>query len=180
MDNLDIKNKKEVVLFTKEEIHKKVRELGKQIGEYYKDKNLLVLSLLKGSFIFAADLVREINIPLKVEFIATTSYGWSTETTEMVNLLYDLEESIEGYDVLIVDDIADSGLTLEYVIQHLYKKNPLSIKSCVLLDKPSRRKTQLKPDYIGFEIPDKFIVGYGLNYGDYYRNIPYIFTIEDK
>lgn len=176
---MDIEKKRKEVLFTREDIHQRVQELGNQIALDYQGKKLLVVSLLKGSFIFTADLVREIDAPVKIAFMATSSYGHGTESTGQVNILYDVKESVEGYDILVVDDIADTGLTMKFVLEHLRKKNPASIKSCVLLDKPSRRKTVLEPDYIGYTIPDKFIVGYGLNYGDYYRNVPYVFAFVD-
>ena len=176
---MEIENKRKEILFTREDINKRVRELGEQISQEYEGKKLLVISLLKGSFIFTADLVREINIPVKIEFMATSSYGNSTESSGKVKVLYDIKEDLEGYDVLIADDIADTGITMEFVIDYLKSKNPNSIKSCVLLDKPSRRKVELEADYVGFTIPDKFIVGYGLNYGDYYRNVPYVFAFVD-
>ncbi|WP_068556447.1 hypoxanthine phosphoribosyltransferase [Thermotalea metallivorans] len=177
---MDIEKKKKEILFTREDIQRRVEELGKQIAEDYAGKKILVVSLLKGSFIFTADLVRAIDGPVKIEFMATTSYGHDTETSGQVNILYDFKGSLEGYDVLVVDDIADSGLTMKFVMEHLRSKNPASIKSCVLLDKPSRRQTDLQADYVGFTIPDKFIVGYGLNYGDYYRNVPYVFAFVDE
>lgn len=176
---MDIEKKRKEVLFTREAIQNRVEELGKKISKDYEGKKLLVVSLLKGSFIFTADLVREIEIPVKIEFMATSSYGHSTESSGEVKILYDIQQDLQGYDVLIADDIADTGTTMSYIIDYLKSKNPESIKSCVLLDKPSRRKVELEPDYIGFTIPDKFIVGYGLNYGDYYRNIPYVFAFVD-
>lgn len=176
---MDIEKKRKEILFSREDIQRRVEELGRQISKDYEGKNLLVVSLLKGSFIFTADLVREINIPVKIEFMATSSYGHSTESTGKVNVLYDIQENLEGYDVLIADDIADTGITMDYIIDYLKSKNPDSVRSCVLLDKPSRRKVDLEADYVGFTIPDKFIVGYGLNYGDYYRNVPYVFAFVD-
>lgn len=176
---MNIESKRKEILFSAEDIKKRVEELGKQITGEYIGKKLLVISLLKGSFIFTADLVREIDAPVKIEFMRTSSYGHSEETTGHVNIVNDLDQGIEEYDVLVVDDIADTGLTMKYVLHHLKEKNPASIKCCVLLDKPSRRKTELEADYVGFTIPDKFIVGYGLNYGDYYRNIPYVFAFVD-
>lgn len=171
-------NKKEKTLFTKEEIQDKVEELGKTITEYYKDKDLVVISLLRGSFIFAADLIRHINTHLEIDFVTTSSYGFSETTTGLVDIVHDLRTNIEGKDVLIVDDIVDTGYTLSKVIEHIKEKNPKSVKTCVMLDKPSRRKVEIVPDFCGFSIPDVFIVGYGLNYGVHYRNIPYIFTFE--
>ena len=132
-----------------------------------------------GSFVFLADLVREINEPIVVDFITTSSYEHSEISTGKVNIISDLREDIEGKDVLIVDDIMDSGNTLKNIKEYLLNKNPKSIKTCVMLDKPCRREVDIVPDYFGFEIEDWFIVGYGLNYGNKYRNIPYIFSYED-
>jgi hypoxanthine phosphoribosyltransferase len=176
---MSIENKRKEVLFSRKDIQNRVEELGKQIAKDYEGKKILAVSLLKGSFIFAADLVREIHAPVRIEFVATSSYGHGEESSGHVKVLYDLNTDLEGYDVLVIDDIADTGLTMEYVLEHLKAKNPASIKCCVLLDKPSRRKTELEADYVGFTIPDKFIVGYGLNYGDYYRNVPYVFAFVD-
>lgn len=171
-------DKKQSTLFSREEIYNKVKELGIIISEDYKDKDLVVISLLRGSFIFTADLVRELSIPVNVDFITTASYGHEEISTGNVEIVHDLRTEVEGKDILIVDDIIDSGFTLQKVVEHLNKKLARSIKICVMLDKPTRRKVNLEPDYVGFSIPDVFIVGYGLNYGDYYRNIPYIFTFD--
>lgn len=171
-------DKKERTLFSREEISKRVRELGIDISHKYKDKDLVVISLLRGSFIFTADLVRELSIPVEVDFITTASYGHDEVSSGIVDIVHDLRTEMEGKDVLIVDDIIDSGFTLKKVMEHLETKKPNSVKICVMLDKPSRRKVDLEPDYVGFSIPDVFIVGYGLNYGDHYRNVPYIFTFE--
>lgn len=177
---MSIENKVREVVVSKEEIATRVAELGKVLSEDYKDRNLLAISLLKGSFIFAADLVREIKIPVRIEFMTTSSYGHGEETTGVLKVVQDIkDESLEGFDVLIVDDITDSAITMTGVIEHLKTKNPRSIKSCVLLDKPSRRKVAYEADYVGFEIPDKFIVGYGLNYGDYFRNEDHVFAFVD-
>lgn len=172
-------DRKQRVVISENEIKDKIKELGKKISEEYKGKSLLVVSLLKGSFIFTADLVREINIPTQIEFMTTSSYGHNEESSGSVNIISDIKADIEGRDVLILDDIMDTGLTMKSIIDHLKEKNPSSIKSCVMLDKPERRKAEISPDYVGFTIPDLFIAGYGLNYGDYYRNIPYIFVFED-
>jgi hypoxanthine phosphoribosyltransferase len=177
---MGIENKRREVLLTKEEIQNRVEELGKQITDEYNEKNLLVVSLLKGSFIFTADLVRSIKLPTRIEFMTTSSYENSEESSGELRVVQDLKDvTLEDYDVLIVDDITDSAITMTGVIKHLNKKNPKSIKSCVLLDKPSRRKVQYTADYIGFEIPDKFIVGYGLNYGNYFRNEDHVFAFVD-
>lgn len=171
-------NKREEILYTRDEITDRVKELGMELSNYYNDKDLLVISLLRGSFIFAADLIREISVPLEIDFMTTASYGDSEVSTGNVDIVHDIRAKAEGRDVLILDDIIDSGYTLEKVIDHIKDKNPRSINVCVMLDKPSRRQVDLKPDFYGFIIPDVFIVGYGLNYGSHYRNVPYIFTFK--
>jgi len=171
-------NKRERTLYSKEDIATRVKELGKIISKEYKDKNLLVISLLRGSFIFASDLVRELSIPVEIDFMTTASYGHDEISSGNVEIVHDIRADIEGKDILIVDDIIDSGYTLNKVKEILSLKNPNSVKICVMLDKPSRRKVDINPDFVGFSIPDVFIVGYGLNYGDHYRNIPYIFTFD--
>ncbi len=175
--NLDF-SKRERILYSREDISTRIKELGQIISENYKDKNLLVVSLLRGSFIFTADLVRELSIPVEVDFMTTASYGHDEVSSGNVDIVHDIRAAAEGKDILIVDDIMDSGYTLKKVKEVLSLKNPKSIKICVMLDKPSRRKVDIDPDFVGFTIPDVFIVGYGLNYGDYYRNIPYIFTFD--
>lgn len=177
---MDIETKKWEVLCSEEQIATRLKELGSEISKDYAGKNLLVVSLLKGSFIFCADLVRNITVPVKIEFMTTSSYGHGEQSTGNVKVVSDINSSLEGYDVLIVDDITDTALTMSHVMSHLKSKNPSSIKCCVLLDKPSRRKVELVPDYCGFEIEDKFVVGYGLNFGDYYRNIPYVFNVTNE
>ncbi|MDY6012222.1 hypoxanthine phosphoribosyltransferase [Clostridium sp.] len=173
-------DKKRNILFSEEQIQTRIAELGKIITEDYKDKNLYVLSLLRGSFIYAADLVRYIDTKAKIGFMTTSSYGDSETTSGNVKVVNDIPDNIEGYDVLIVDDIVDSGITMNFVVDHVKKLGAKSIKTCVLLDKPSRRKVEITPDYCCFEIEDLFVVGYGLNYGDYYRNVPYVFNWETK
>ncbi|MEG1311627.1 MAG: hypoxanthine phosphoribosyltransferase [Romboutsia sp.] len=177
---MDIETKKWEVLCSEQEIADRLKELGAQLSEEYKGKNLMVISLLKGSFIFCADLVRNITVPVKIEFMTTSSYGHGEESSGRINVVADINTELEGYDVLIVDDITDTALTMSHVMNHLKSKNPASLKCCVLLDKPSRRKVELVPDYCGFEIEDKFVVGYGLNFGDYYRNIPYVFNVTNE
>jgi len=171
-------DKRRKILFSREEIEDRVQTLGKDISKAYEGRDLLVVSLLRGSFIFTADIVRELSIPVEVDFMTTSSYGHSEISGGNVEIVHDLKTDVKNRDVLIVDDIMDSGHTLQVVAQYLNKGNPNSIKTCVMLDKPSRRKVDIEPDFVGFDIPDVFIVGYGLNYGDYYRNIPYIFTFE--
>lgn len=171
-------SRKERVLYSRDAISTRVKELGEIISKDYQGKNLLVVSLLRGSFIFSSDLVRELSIPVEVDFMTTASYGHDEVSSGNVEIIHDIRSEVEGKDILIVDDIMDSGYTLKKVKEVLGTKNPNSVKICVMLDKPSRRKVDISPDYVGFSIPDVFIVGYGLNYGDYYRNIPYIFTFD--
>lgn len=167
-------------LISKEEISNKISETGKLISKEYKGKNLYVLSLLRGSFIFTADLVRAIDLPLKIGFMTTSSYGNSEISSGNVRVVNDIPDNIKGLDVLIVDDIIDTGITMDFVVNHVKALGANSVKCCTLLDKPTRRKADIKPDFFCFEIPDVFVAGYGLNYGDYYRNIPYVFNFEDK
>ena len=173
-------DKKRNILFTEEQIKNRIIELGKEITEDYKDKKLYVLPLLRGSFIFGADIFRTIDCKAKVGFMTTSSYGHSEESTGEVKVVNDIPDNIEGLDVLIVDDIIDTGYTMEFVINHVKKLGARSVKTCVLLDKPSRRKVDLKPDYCCFEIDDLFVVGYGLDYEGFYRNVPYVFNWESK
>mgnify|MGYP001133448311 CR=1 FL=1 len=172
-------DKKPKILFDPNKISKRVNELGKEISKDYDGNDIVVISLLRGSFVFAADLVRSIETPVNIDFMTTSSYGHDEISSGIVDIVTDIRTNIEGKHVLIVDDIMDSGYTTSKVVEYVNKKKPQSIKVCVMLDKPSRRKADIAPDYVGFTIPDVFIVGYGLNYGDYYRNIPYIFTFDD-
>lgn len=173
-------DKKRNILFTESEIKNRIEELGKVIAEDYKDKNLYVLPLLRGSFIFGADIFRAIDLKAKVGFMTTSSYGHGEESTGEVKVVNDIPDNIEGFDVLIVDDIIDTGYTMEFVINYVKSRGAKSVKTCTLLDKPSRRKVDLKPDYCCFEIEDLFVVGYGLDYESYYRNVPYVFNWESK
>ena len=167
---------KENILITREKIDKKIKEIGHIISEDYSGKEIYVLSLLRGSFIFAADLVREIKLPVKIGFMTTSSYGNEEESTGRVKIINDIPDDIKGLNVLIVDDIIDTGITMDFVYNHVKELAASSVKTCTLLDKPERRKVSIHPDYCCFKIPDVFVVGYGLNYGDYYRNVPYIFN----
>lgn len=173
-----MEDKKRNVVLTENEIKEKIEVIGKIISNDYEGKNLYVLSLLRGSFIFAADLVRQITVPTKIGFMTTSSYGDAEESSGNVKIVNDVPDNITGYDVLIVDDIVDSGITMKFVKEHIEKLGAASVKTCSLLDKPSRRKVDIKPDYCCFDIEDVFVVGYGLNYGDYYRNVSYIFNWE--
>ncbi len=174
-----MENKVEKVLFSEEEIDREVRAMGKKLTEVYEGKDLLVVSLLRGSFIFAADLVRAMDMPLEIDFLTTSSYGHREYSEGIVDILQDVRSDVKGRDVLIVDDIVDSGHTLEKVYRHIDSMEPKSLKTCVLLDKPDRRENDFDADYVIFTIPDVFIVGYGLNYGNHCRNIPYIYTYVD-
>ncbi|QBD85582.1 hypoxanthine phosphoribosyltransferase [Clostridium tetani] len=167
------------ILITKEEIQQKVEAMGKKISKDYEGKNLYVLSLLRGSFMFTSDLVRYITVPTRIGFMTTSSYGHGEVSTGKVKVVNDIPDDIKGMDVLIVDDIVDTGITMDFVKNHVKSLGANSVKSCVLLDKPERRKLDLVPEYCCFSIPDVFVVGYGLNYGDFYRNIPYIFNWEE-
>lgn len=177
---MNIETKKWEVLCSEEQIASRLKELGAQISKDYEGKKLLVVSLLKGSFIFCADLVRNITVPVKIEFMTTSSYGHGEVSTGNVKVVSDVNCDLEGYDVLIVDDIVDTGYTMEFIIEHVKKLGAASVKSCVLLDKPSRRVANVTPDYKCFEIDDVFVVGYGLDYENYYRNVPYVFNWEEK
>ncbi|CCQ98569.1 Hypoxanthine phosphoribosyltransferase [[Clostridium] ultunense Esp] len=172
-------DKKPKILFDSDKIAERVMKLGEEITKDYDGNDIVVISLLRGSFVFAADLVRSIQIPVNIDFMTTSSYGHDEVSSGIVNIITDIRTNIEDKHVLIVDDIMDSGYTMSKVVEYISKKEPKSIKVCVMLDKPSRRKANITPDYVGFTIPDVFIVGYGLNYGDYYRNIPYIFIFDD-
>lgn len=162
------------ILVNEQEIKEKVEKLGEQISQDYLGKNLLLVSVLKGSVIFMADLMRAIKIPVVIDFMSVSSYGAGVKTSGVVKINKDLDVDVAGYDVLMVEDILDSGLTLKYTTDMLKQRNPKSIKICTLLDKPERRKADIKPDYKCFEIPDRFVVGYGLDFDEKYRNLPYI------
>ena len=168
------------VLVTEEEIKTKVSELGAQISRDYKDKNLLLVSILKGSVVFMADLMRAITVPAKIDFMAVSSYGSGTKTTGVVKIVKDLDLDLHGYDVLIVEDILDSGMTLKYITDLLKSRGTKSIKIATLLDKPSRRKVDIKADYFCFDIPDEFVVGYGLDYDEMYRNYPSVGILKPE
>ena len=164
----------EQVLFTERKLKNRVKKLGEMITKDYAGKDLVVISVLRGSYIFMADLTRAIDLPCTVDFMAVSSYGSGTTSSGQVNIIKDLSDSVEGKDVLVVEDIIDSGNTLNFVMNYLMTKGANSVKVCTLCDKPSRRKVPLVPDYCGAEIPDEFIVGYGLDYAEKYRNLPYI------
>jgi len=168
----------ERVLISEEELQKKVLELAEKITKDYKDKNLLIITVLKGSFVFAADLFRHIKIPAAIDFMAVSSYGSSSKSSGIVKILKDLDQDIQGRDVLIVEDILDSGKTLNYLSGLLLDRGINSLRICTILNKPSRREAPIDADYIGFDIPDEFVVGYGLDYNEKYRNLPYVGVLK--
>lgn len=174
-----IKDVKEI-LYSESVLAARVAEMGAQIEADYADKELLVIGVLKGANVFMGDLVRKINLPLKMDFIAASSYGFSTESSGVVKIIKDLDYSIEGKHVLIVEDIIDTGLTLKYLRENFLSRKPASLEICTLLDKPERRKVYIAVKYIGYQIPDEFIVGYGIDYAEQYRNLPYVATLKPE
>lgn len=164
----------ERVLFTEEELKNRVAEIAAQIDKDYEGKQPLLVSVLRGSFVFMADLVRQIHVPCTVDFMAVSSYGSGTSSSGQVKIVKDLSEQIEGKDLIVVEDILDSGNTLSYLLQLLQARKPASVRLCTLLDKPSRRTKAVTADYTGFTVDDLFVVGYGLDYAEKYRNLPYI------
>ena len=169
------------VLLTEEQIQAKVKELGQQISADYAGRQLTLVSVLKGSLPFMADLMRAMTIPLRIDLMEVSSYGGaSTESSGLVRILKDLSASIQGEEVLIVEDIIDTGLTLNYLVRYLRGKNPASLRICTLLDKPARRLVEIPVDYIGFTIPDQFVVGYGLDYGELYRNLRFVGVLRPE
>lgn len=168
------------ILITEEEIAKKVNELGAQISRDYEGKNLLLVGVLKGSVVFMADLMRAITIPARIDFMAVSSYGSGTKSSGVVKIIKDLDTDLHGYDVLIVEDILDSGMTLKYITNLLEQRGTNSIRIATLLDKPARRKADIKADYFCFDIPDEFVVGYGLDYDEKYRNFPAVGVLKPE
>lgn len=164
----------ESIILTDEEIQSRVGELAREISEDYEGKDPMFIGVLKGCFVFMADLLRGISIPCTMDFMAVSSYGNASVSTGAVKITKDLSRDIEGKNVIIVEDILDSGLTLSYLVKYLWNRNPESIRIVTLLDKPSGRKADIEADYSGFKIPDGFIVGYGLDYAEKYRNLPYV------
>lgn len=165
-------------LVSEEEVAKRVCELGRQISEDYKGRQVHLICVLKGGVFFMCELAKRITVPVSMDFMSVSSYGDGTASSGVVKIAKDLDEPLEGKDVLIVEDIIDSGRTLSYLIQILEKRRPGSLKLCTLLDKPERRVNPVTVDYVGFNIPDEFVVGYGLDYAQKYRNLPYIGVVE--
>jgi len=166
------------VLVGAEDLRRRVAELAERISEDYAARPLLLVGVLKGAMFFLSDLMRLIDIPVEVDFMAVASYGSATDSSGVVRILKDLDAAIEGRDVLIVEDIVDSGLTLQYLLRNLGSRNPRTLEVCALLTKPSRRKVELQAKYVGFEIEDTFVVGYGLDYAERHRNLPFVAALQ--
>jgi len=167
------------ILVPAEDVQRRVRELGAEISRDYEGRDLVMIGVLKGAVLFLADLMRELTVPCEVDFMAVSSYGSETDSSGVVRILKDLDSSIEGRDVLIVEDIIDSGLTLQYMLRTLRARDPASVEVCALLTKPERRKVDLPIRYVGFEIPNRFAIGYGLDHAERYRNLPYVGVLHD-
>ena len=168
------------VLLSEEQLKEKCAEMGAQITRDYAGKNLLLVTVLKGAVVYMADLMRCIDLPCAIDFMVVSSYGSGTKTSGVVKIVKDLDQDLSGKDLLIVEDILDSGMTLSYLKGLLQGRNPASIRIATLLDKPSRRKVDLVADYIGFSVPDEFVIGYGLDYDEKYRNLPYIGILKEE
>ena len=166
------------VMISEEDVDKRIQELGKQISEAYAGKQVHLICVLKGGVFFMCELAKRNTVPVSMDFMSVSSYGDGTSSSGVVKIAKDLDESLEGKDVLVVEDIIDSGRTLYYLLEILKKRNPNSMKLCTLLDKPDSRVRDVKVDYVGFEIPDEFVVGYGLDYAQKYRNLPYVGVVE--
>ena len=171
----------QTILVTEEQLQAKVAQLGARISQDYAGKDLLLVSILKGAVVFMADLMRAVSIPCSIDFMVVSSYGGTnTETTGLVKIVKDLDADLTGKDVLIVEDVLDTGVTLSNLAPMLKMRNPSSVKICAILDKPARRKTDIAADYRGFEVPDAFVVGYGLDYNEKYRNLPYVGVLKPE
>ena len=169
------------VLVTEEQLKAKVQELGEQISRDYEGKDLLLVSILKGSVVFMADIMRAIKVPNAIDFMVVSSYGGAnTTTTGLVKIIKDLDSDLTGKEVLIVEDILDTGVTLSKLVPMLEMRHPNSVKICAILDKPNRRKADIHADYLGFQVPDEFVVGYGLDYDEKYRNLPYVGVLKPE
>lgn len=168
------------ILVQADDLQRRVSELGAEISRDYADRDLLLICVLKGAVFFLSDLMRRIEVPCEVDFMAVASYGDATDSSGVVRILKDLDAPIAGRDVLIVEDIVDSGLTLQYLLRNLSARGPASLEVCALLTKPSRRKTEIQARYIGFEIADRFVVGYGLDHAERHRNLPYVAALDSE
>lgn len=166
------------VLISEETVDAKIKEIGEKISKEFEGQQVHLLCILKGSVFFTCELAKRITVPVTVDFMSVSSYGDGTSSSGVVRIVKDLDETIEGKNVVVIEDIIDSGRTLSYLLEILQKRNPRNLKLCTLLDKPDRRVRDVKVDYVGFEIPDEFVVGYGLDYAQKYRNLPYIGVVE--
>ena len=176
----DITNDIEKVLFTEEQIQAKAAELGRQITADYGDENLIVVGILKGAGVFMSDLIRRIDGPIRIDYMMISSYGNSTVSNGNVRILKDLNYDIHGCSILIVEDVVDTGCTLNYLQDYLYRRGAKDVRICTLMDKPARREKPVKVDYCGFTVPNEFIVGYGVDYAEYYRNLPFIGLLKPE
>ncbi|MQA73861.1 MAG: hypoxanthine phosphoribosyltransferase [Solirubrobacterales bacterium] len=167
------------VLVAAEDLERRVRELGAEISRDYAGRDLVMIGVLKGAVLFIADLMRELEVPCEIDFMAVSSYGSATDSSGVVRILKDLDAAIEGRDVLVVEDIVDSGLTLHYLLKTLHAREPRSLEVCALLTKPERRRVDLPIRYVGFEIPNRFVIGYGLDHGQRYRNLRYVAALNE-
>jgi len=170
----------EKIYFSKEDLANKVAELGRKISEDYAGQEIFAVGILKGAVVFFSDLVRAINVPVQLDFMIASSYGDGTASSGTVKILKDLDYDIEGKNVIIIEDIIDSGTTMNYLLKYFKGRNPASVKLCALMSKPSRRKVEVPIDYCGYEVPDEFLVGYGLDYAEKYRNLPYIGVLKKE
>ncbi|MCK9557534.1 MAG: hypoxanthine phosphoribosyltransferase [Candidatus Cloacimonetes bacterium] len=168
------------VLFDERRIQKRIREIGQQINSDYECKVPVIIGVLKGAFIFMSDLVRAVSIPIEIDFLAISSYGAGTSSSGIVKIRKDIDLDIAGRDVIIVEDIVDSGLSLQYIKDYIWKHKPSSLRTCVLLDKPEAHKIETIFEYVGFEVGNEFVVGYGLDYAERYRNLPYIGILKEE
>jgi hypoxanthine phosphoribosyltransferase len=180
MSSTDLESVVGEVLLDAETVRNRVAELGAEISAEYDGRDLLLIGVLKGAVFFMADLMRKLTIPCEVDFMAISSYGASTDSSGVVRILKDLDINIEGRDVLVVEDIIDSGLTLSYLMRNLESREPSSLEICALLTKPARREIDVPVRYVGFEIPNRFVIGYGLDFGERYRNLPYVAVLSDE
>ena len=167
------------ILVSTEDLERRVRELGAEISRDYEGRDLVMIGVLKGAVLFLGDLMRELTVPCEIDFMAVSSYGSATDSSGVVRILKDLDSPIEGRDVLLVEDIVDSGLTLHYLLKNLRARNPASLEVCALLTKPERRRIELPIRYVGFEIPNRFAIGYGLDYAQRYRNLRYVAVLDE-
>lgn len=168
------------ILYSEEQLRGRIKELGEQISRDYKGKELLLVGILKGSVMFMSDLLKEITIPCQMDFMSVSSYGMASTSSGVVRILKDLDHEIEGKNVLVIEDIIDSGTTLKYLIKYLNSRNPESVEIACLLNKPDRRKVELDVKYLGYDVPDYFLVGYGLDYAEMYRNLPFIGILKER